>query len=65
MAEENKAAEQGLKQQAQPMLQIQRIYVKDVSFEAPNLPFIPATWKPVLKFDLDTLETYRIGRKPL
>lgn len=55
MAEENKAAEQGSEQQAQPMLQIQRIYVKDVSFEAPNLPHLfQQEWKPVLKFDLDT-----------
>ena len=58
MAEENKAAEQGSEQQAQPMLQIQRIYVKDVSFEAPNLPHLfQQEWKPVLKFDLDTETT--------
>ena len=58
MAEENKAAEQGSEQQAQPMLQIQRIYVKDVSFEAPNLPHLfQQEWKQVLKFDLDTETT--------
>lgn len=42
---------------AQPevVLQIQRIYVKDVSFEAPNLPSIfQQEWKPQLKFDLST-----------
>ena len=39
----------------QPTLQIQRIYVKDVSFEAPNLPTIfQQEWKPQLKFDLNT-----------
>ena len=27
-------------QEAQAVLQIQRIYVKDISFEAPNLPHI-------------------------
>lgn len=45
---------------AQPevVLQIQRIYVKDVSFEAPNLPGIfQQEWKPELKFDLSTEAT--------
>ncbi|MDG6895554.1 protein-export chaperone SecB [Volucribacter amazonae] len=54
MTEENQnvAAET---EQAQPVLQIQRIYVKDVSFEAPNLPQIfQQEWKPHLKFDLST-----------
>lgn len=42
-------------------LQIQRIYVKDVSFEAPNLPHIfYQEWKPQLGFELDT-ETKEIG----
>lgn len=36
-------------------LQIQRIYVKDVSFEAPNLPTIfQQEWKPQLGFELNT-----------
>lgn len=45
----------------QPVLQIQRIYVKDVSFEAPNLPHIfQQEWKPKLGFDLST-ETTQVG----
>lgn len=52
MAEENKVAEQ--EEQAFEF-QIQRIYVKDVSFEAPNLPTIfNQEWKPQLGFELDT-----------
>ena len=59
MTEENKdvaaTAEATEKQQTQAVLQIQRIYVKDVSFEAPNLPHIfNQEWKPNLKFDLST-----------
>lgn len=53
MAEENQIATE----QEQPSfeLQIQRIYVKDVSFEAPNLPTIfHQEWKPQLSFELDT-----------
>ena len=43
------------------MLQIQRIYVKDVSFEAPNLPHIfHQEWKPKLGFDLST-EAVQVG----
>ena len=42
-------------QEAQPVLQIERIYVKDVSFEAPNLPHIfQQEWKPKLGLDLNT-----------
>ena len=34
---------------------IQRIFVKDVSFEAPNAPAIfRKEWKPEVKLDLDT-----------
>lgn len=41
--------------------QIQRIYVKDVSFEAPNLPEIfQQPWDPELGFELDT-ETRELG----
>ena len=59
MTEENKdvaaTAEATEEQQTQAVLQIQRIYVKDVSFEAPNLPHIfNQEWKPNLKFDLST-----------
>ncbi|QLB13827.1 protein translocase subunit secB [Bisgaardia hudsonensis] len=42
----------------QATLEIQRIYVKDISFEAPNLPHIfQQEWKPQLKFDLNTEAT--------
>ena len=59
MTEENKdvaaTAEATEEQQTQAVLQIQRIYVKDVSFEAPHLPHIfNQEWKPNLKFDLST-----------
>ncbi|MGQ0287336.1 protein-export chaperone SecB [Pasteurellaceae bacterium 22721_9_1] len=50
MTEENKPVEQ-----PEVVFQIQRIYVKDVSFEAPNLPQIfQQEWKPNLSFDLST-----------
>lgn len=57
MTDENKdvAATEATEEQTQAVLQIQRIYVKDVSFEAPNLPHIfNQEWKPNLKFDLST-----------
>ncbi|OOF53228.1 protein-export chaperone SecB [Rodentibacter trehalosifermentans] len=48
-------------EESQAVLQIQRIYVKDVSFEAPNLPHIfHQEWKPKLGFDLST-ETVQLG----
>jgi preprotein translocase subunit SecB len=35
--------------------QIQRIYTKDVSFEAPNAPHVfQKDWQPEVKLDLDT-----------
>lgn len=37
------------------VFQIQRIYAKDVSFEAPNAPHIfQQEWQPEIKLDLDT-----------
>ena len=62
MAEENKVAESAAEQEAQQFeFQIQRIYVKDISFEAPNLPNIfHQEWKPQLGFELDT-ETKEVG----
>ncbi|AKC60743.1 protein-export chaperone SecB [Blochmannia endosymbiont of Camponotus (Colobopsis) obliquus] len=37
---------------------IQRIYVKDVSFEAPHVPKIfQEKWEPKIKLDLDTLSS--------
>lgn len=60
MSEENQATP-ATTEETQPVLQIQRIYVKDVSFEAPNLPQIfQQEWKPQLKFDLST-ETATVG----
>lgn len=41
--------------QAQVEFQIQRIYLKDVSFEAPATPLVfQKEWKPEVKLDLDT-----------
>ena len=58
MAEENKVAENT--EQTPVEFQIQRIYIKDVSFEAPNLPTIfHQEWKPQLGFELDT-ETIQV-----
>ena len=60
MTEENKDVVSE-EQEAQAVLQIQRIYVKDVSFEAPNLPDIfNQEWKPKLAFDLST-ETVKLA----
>ncbi|POY43338.1 protein-export chaperone SecB [Avibacterium gallinarum] len=48
-------------QATEAVLQIQRIYIKDVSFEAPNLPHIfQQEWKPQLSFDLNT-EVVELG----
>ena len=58
MAEENQVAENT--EQTPAEFQIQRIYIKDVSFEAPNLPTIfHQEWKPQLGFELDT-ETVQV-----
>ncbi|QQF85974.1 protein-export chaperone SecB [Histophilus somni] len=58
MTEKNQDAvteEQG----TEVVLQVQRIYVKDVSFEAPNLPHIfQQEWKPKLDFNLSTETTH-------
>ena len=40
MSEQNQQPEVAAEEQQEAVLQIQRIYVKDVSFEAPNLPHI-------------------------
>ncbi|MFC0179558.1 protein-export chaperone SecB [Thorsellia kenyensis] len=46
-------------QQAPQMtFQTQRIYTKDISFEAPKSPFVfQKEWKPEVKIDLDTSST--------
>lgn len=60
MTEENKVAESE-EAQVPFEMQIQRIYIKDVSFEAPNLPTIfHQEWKPQLGFELDT-ETVQVS----
>ena len=61
MTEENKDVVNNEEQEIQAVLQIQRIYVKDVSFEAPNLPHIfNQEGKPKLSFDLST-ETVKLA----
>jgi preprotein translocase subunit SecB len=54
MTEENQNT--GAEQQAEaPQFAIQRVYVKDVSFETPNSPAIfQKEWAPEVKLDLDT-----------
>ena len=59
--EQNQQPEVAAEEQQEAVLQIQRIYVKDVSFEAPNLPHIfHQEWKPKLGFDLST-EAIQVG----
>lgn len=42
-------------EQQQPQFGIQRLYLKDVSFESPNSPAIfRKEWKPQVKLDLNT-----------
>ena len=61
MSEQNQQPEVAAEEQQEAVLQIQRIYVKDVSFEAPNLPNIfNQEWAPKLDFELDT-ETRELG----
>ncbi|MBU3824042.1 MAG: protein-export chaperone SecB, partial [Candidatus Oceanisphaera merdipullorum] len=44
--------------QNQVEFQIQRIYLKDVSFEAPSTPLVfQKEWQPDVKLDLDTKST--------
>lgn len=51
MAEQNQAP---AGEQTNPQFSIQRIYVKDLSFETPNSPEIfTKEWKPDVKLDLD------------
>ena len=60
MADENQTNGAVAPEQAAqgPQFAIQRIYVKDMSFEAPNTPAIfKKEWKPEIKLDLDTRST--------
>jgi preprotein translocase subunit SecB len=55
MSEQN---EQATNEQQAPHFAIQRVYVKDVSFETPNSPQIfTKEWKPEVKLDLDNKST--------
>lgn len=54
MAEEANNNQAAAKQQ-EVQFNVQRIYTKDVSFEAPNSPSIfQKEWKPEVKLDIDT-----------
>lgn len=56
MNEENQAA--AAEQETAPQFAIQRIYVKDMSFETPNSPEIfTKEWTPDVKLDLDNKST--------
>jgi preprotein translocase subunit SecB len=53
MAENQQAA--GNENQNQPQFALQRIYVKDLSFESPNSPVVfQEQWKPQVNLDLNT-----------
>ncbi|MGL5286634.1 protein translocase subunit secB [Aeromonas sp. RU39B] len=42
-------------QEVQPEFNIQRVYIKDVSFEAPNTPHVfQREWQPEISLDMDT-----------
>ncbi|MCW8106902.1 protein-export chaperone SecB [Alteromonas ponticola] len=55
MAEENQAAGAGENQTPNAQFHVQRIYVKDISFESPNaVAMFNKEWKPEIKLDIDT-----------
>ena len=68
MAEENQAA-QG--QSREQQFSIQKLYIKDVSFESPNVPsvFTGADWKPEINIQLNSSnqsigqDTYEVDLK--
>ncbi|WP_113906917.1 protein-export chaperone SecB [Aliidiomarina celeris] len=54
MADEQQNAGANAQQQAEPQFAIQRIYVKDISFEAPNSPAIfRKEWSPNVSVDMN------------
>ncbi|MGS2721823.1 protein-export chaperone SecB [Paraglaciecola aestuariivivens] len=60
MADENQPNEAAAQPEAAqgPQFSIQRIYTKDISFEAPNSPaMFQKEWKPEVQLDLDTKST--------
>ncbi|HIG36868.1 MAG TPA: protein-export chaperone SecB [Oceanospirillaceae bacterium] len=56
MSEEEKgAAAQATEENTQPQIMIQRVYLKDLSFESPNAPqSFTAEWKPEVGVDLNS-----------
>lgn len=58
MAENDQQAAGGSNENAnqnQPQFALQRIYVKDLSFESPNAPDVfQQQWKPSVNMDLNT-----------
>ncbi|GAA0301126.1 protein-export chaperone SecB [Psychrosphaera haliotis] len=55
MTDQTTAAQE---EQGAPQFSIQRIFLKDLSFEAPNAPTIfTKEWKPEVKLDLDNKST--------
>ena len=55
MSEEKQTEEKSEQQAAEPKFNIQRIYVKDISFETPNSPAsFTEKWEPKLNVELNT-----------
>lgn len=55
MAENHNLPEEKQQEEVSKEIQIQRIYIKDVSFEAPNLPQVfQQEWEPKVSFSLNT-----------
>ena len=62
MAENQQAA--GNENQNQPQFALQRIYVKDLSFESPNSPLVfQEQWKPQVNLDLNTAHNKLSGNQ--
>jgi|TARA_B110000091_G_C13639823_1_gene400750 preprotein translocase subunit SecB len=55
MSEEEKGAAAAPEASTQPQIMIQRVYLKDLSFESPNAPqSFTAEWKPEIGVDLNS-----------
>lgn len=55
---ENQQAATGNENQNQPQFAMQRIYIKDLSFESPNAPVVfQEKWQPQVNLDLNTAHT--------
>ena len=55
MSEEEKSAAAAPEASTQPQIMIQRVYLKDLSFESPNAPqSFTAEWKPEIGVDLNS-----------